>query len=664
MSVSKTYPRVLVLGMDGLDPQLLAAMIEDNQLPAFARLRQQGTLCALATSNPAESPVAWSSLATGCNPGRHGIFDFIHRKPAGYVPFLSLTRERSGAAFGRNANRFVSPREQPGFWQMTSEAGRPSTVVRWPVTFPAETVKGNFLSGLGTPDATGRLGKHNLYTTDDEGSDDDKVIRVKWSGNKIATSVFGPMMTGLGGMRPVRTAMSIERRDDGVAVKVGSQHTTVAIGQWSDWVHVQFKCGPVRIADGLVKFHLVGIEPHLRLFATPVQIDPCRQVWPITQPAAYGQELADRLGPFYTLGLAEDTHAVTEGRYDLDPFLHQCAEITRERRAMFEHELNRFDEGVLAFVFDASDRIQHLFWSIDDQESPTYEPALAEKYAHVVPDHYREMDSTVSAALDAGGDDMAVFVVSDHGFGPFHRAVHVNRWLVDNGYMTLKNSGEGGSLFADVDWTRTKAYSLGFTSIYLNVSGRESEGAVKPGSEAEELTREIAARLRDTQDPVFRKPMVRAVYDARTIYNGPHTGEGPDLVIGFEPGYRSSWQTALGGAPQEVVVDNDKRWAADHLVDPSAVPGVLATNVAIAGENAQGIDLAPTVLACLDVPIPTHIEGTPLLADAPSTPTKVDASTPTEPECVGATAATPEGDGLNDEERAELESRLSDLGYL
>lgn len=662
MKQQRRYDRVMVLGMDGLDPRRVTRMVGDGELPAFARLQQKGALCALATSNPAESPVAWSSLATGCNPGKHGIFDFIHRNPSGYVPFLSLQRAKPTCAKGKD--RYICPRHVPGFWRMTSDAQVPTTVIRWPVTFPAEPVNGRFLAGLGVPDVTGRLGKHTFYTTADRNTDHENVVQVAWREDAITTSLFGPTMTGMSGMRPVRAKLTIERTECGITLRVGSQQQRINPGTWSDWFTVRFKWGPIHICDALVKFHLVSATPELRMLATPLQIDPRKQAWPLTQPASYGVELTDQVGLFHTLGIPEDTNAVNDGRYDLDAFLQQTVEIDRQRRAMFDYELNRFSEGVFAFVFDAGDRIQHMFWCVDDETSPTFDPAKAKKYGHVIRDLYRNMDDVLAAALDTADEDTAVFVVSDHGFAPFHRAVHVNRWLIEEGFMKLKRGGEGRSLLADVDWDRTQAYALGFTGIYLNIADRESHGIVRKGEEAENVINRLAEGLRRARDPDSGARTVRDVYLTRQVYSGPHKGDGPDLLVGFEPEYRASWQTALGGAPEGVVVDNDKPWAADHLVDPTAVPGVLAANVPITCGAPAGIDLAPTVLDCLGLPAPSNMDGKSWLGDSARQQAVHESPDVREAELVCATSSPPGQDGLDDQQRAQLEHHLSDLGYL
>lgn len=665
MDKFKPYDKVLVLGMDGLDPRRVSAMIDRGEMPNFARLRDTGSLCALATSNPAESPVAWSSLAAGCGPGQHGIFDFIHRQASNYAPFLSTQREKSGRLRATNPERFVSPRRKPGFWHYTSQQNIPTTVIRWPVTFPAETVKGRFLSGLGVPDISGRLGKHTFYTTGDVEPGDEKAMPVRWRGDVIHTSLGGPPWGGVKGAKPMRVKFQIRREEDAVTLVFGSTEQSLQCGTWSDWFRVSFQIGPVRVGEGIVKFHLVSIEPELKLFATPVQIDPSKQLWPLTTPASYGEQLVDQIGLFYTLGLPEDTHAVTEGRYDLDAFLQQVDEISTQRRAMFDYELNQFKEGLLAFVFDAGDRIQHMFWSIDDSQSPSYQADVAKKYRYVINELYREMDAILGDALQVSDEKTAIFVVSDHGFGPFRRVVHLNRWLIDHGHMVLKRGSEGRQLFADVDWSQTKAYALGFSSIYINLAGRESGGVVTP-QEAEELKTKIALHLDAVRDPDTNESMVRSVYRASEIYHGPCTVDGPDLVVGFEPGYRASWQTALGGAPTgSIVSDNDSLWSADHLVDPSAVPGILASNIVLKTDEPLGTDLAPTILSCFDLPIPSHMTGHSWLVNAGEQKSIDDHDSVDSDVCdPGPTTVEDSVDGLSDADRKQLEDHLSDLGYL
>ena len=154
LKVKQRFDRCIILGMDGLDPQIVAVLMRENKLPNFARLADNGTFGPLQSSNPVMSPVAWSNIATGAGPGHHGIFDFLHRDPKNYMPYISL-RKSSDGIFG---TRYERARQVDGFWRYTSDAGLPTTVLRWPVTFPPEKVNGRFLSGLGVPDLLGTEG--------------------------------------------------------------------------------------------------------------------------------------------------------------------------------------------------------------------------------------------------------------------------------------------------------------------------------------------------------------------------------------------------------------------------------------------------------------------------------------------------------------------------
>jgi predicted AlkP superfamily phosphohydrolase/phosphomutase len=193
-------------------------------------------------------------------------------------------------------------------------------------------------------------------------------------------------------------------------------------------------------------------------------------------------------------------------------------------------------------------------------------------------------------------------VFSDHGFTSFRRGVHINSWLVQNGFMTLTkkmsiDDKEGGGLFQYVDWKKTSAYALGFGSIYLNLRGRERQGTVEPGSEAESLSDRIISEMAKLTDPKDGQAVVKKVYKRHEIYDGGQEKNAPDLVMGFNDGFRGSWQTALGGSPAGILEDNLKKWSGDHIVDPSIVPGIFLANFKIKNDAPSLMDIAPTVLS-------------------------------------------------------------------
>lgn len=610
----RRFKRLLLLGMDGLDPNVLDELIGQGQLPNFKSLSQTGSYARMATSNPSESPVAWASIATGADAGRHGIFDFIVRRPGTYLPDLCLMQPNPKNPTGARDKMFLHVRKADGFWAYTSRAGIPTSVIRWPGTFPPEDVSGHMFCGLGVPDVSTRLGRYSFYTTDPDPNDEakEKITPVQWQGDRVATELLGPPIKGGSASVP----LEITRQGGGVRIVLGKGQTIdLPPRRWSDWVVVSFKLGFLRKQTGLVKFYLDAVEPALRLFATPVQVDPANPAFPITHPDAYAAEMARRHGPFYTQGMPEDTHAVTDGRIDVDAFIDQCAEIAAEREQMFDHELSVFEDGVLAFVFDHSDRIQHLFWGTRDPSHPGYDAEFARTYGHVLPDMYREMDRLLGKARAALGPDDGLMVMSDHGFGSFKRSVQINTWLVQNGYMALKEGKDGSdTLFRDVDWSRTKAFALGFGSLYINVEGRERDGSVAQGDEYEALVAELIDKLPQQTDPATGQPAIKAVYRTRDLYHGPQAENGPDMTIGFAEGYRASWQMAIGGAPAgEIFADNTKQWCGDHLVDPSFVPGIFLANFKINRSDIRVEDVAPTALAAMGIDLPDVMTGESLI---------------------------------------------------
>ena len=278
-----------------------------------------------------------------------------------------------------------------------------------------------------------------------------------------------------------------------------------------------------------------------------------------------------------------------------------CSSDLQEK--MLWYELNKFKEGLLACAFFSTDRIQHIFWVTRDPAHPLYDKAYAEKYGHVIDDYYRKMDRILGEVMKEVDDKTALMVFSDHGFSSFRRTVHINSWLVKNGLMTLtqkvsKDDREGGGLFQYVDWKKTRAYALGFGGIYLNIKGREKHGIVEAGPEAGAVSDKIVNGLVKLTDPKDGQPAVKDVYKHSAIYSGSRADNAPDLVVGFQDGYRSSWQTAIGGAPPEIIEDNLKKWSGDHIIDPSIVPGILLTNFGTNNNNPSLIDIAPTVLSC------------------------------------------------------------------
>ncbi len=586
--------KVLIIGIDAMDPDVMESMMEEGRLPNFGKLE---TFSRLETTIPPETPVAWSAAATGTNPGGYGIFDFITRDPGKYLPRLTLTEE-SRSILG---TRYSSGMKGVPFWRITSGKGIPTSVIRWPVTFPPERVNGRMLSGLGTFDIKGLLNSYSFYTTGDLESregESGKIIRVEGDG-VIHTKVYGPLVRK---GEESSVPMEIGIHDDSVTVKIGGKDYEVNKGGWSEWIRARFRIDPFTEVSGIFRLYLISTKPDLAMYMTSVQIDPEDPLMDISYPKEYSGELSGSIGLFYTMGMPEDTKAVDEGRLPREVFYEQIEQIEEERERMFWHEFGRFGEGVLAFAFDAGDRMQHIFWRGDGMVPEV------EKY-------YEKKDEFLGKVLESMDDNTCLIIFSDHGFSNFERAVDINRWLVENGYMVLTQEPEDdGALFKYVDWSRTKAYSLGFAGMFINLKGREGQGIVEE-KDMEMIINEIIGKLLELEDGGNGKRVITRLYRGSEIYHGKNTGNAPDIMIGFEPGYRMSWQTAIGGMAESVIADNDREWKGDHLVDRSHVPGVLFANFRIEKENPSLMDIAPTILEILNIDIPEEMDGEPLVSE-------------------------------------------------
>jgi predicted AlkP superfamily phosphohydrolase/phosphomutase len=259
-----------------------------------------------------------------------------------------------------------------------------------------------------------------------------------------------------------------------------------------------------------------------------------------------------------------------------------------------------------------------MFWRFSEPGHPANRDAPWDpEWEHVIEDHYRRCDEIVGDALAASDPETLFLVLSDHGFTSFQRKFHLNYWLHEAGYLTLKNGTEpgpeAGDLLESVDWGRTRAYAVGLTGLYLNLQGREAEGIVPP-SEAQGLRKEIAGALGGLKDEERGQVAIRRAHSRDAIYAGAYLDEAPDVVLACSPGYRISSATAMGGMGAGCITDNTRRWSGDHAVDPEAVPGILFSNVPLSSASPHIRDMAPTILTALGAPEEKTHEGGALIS--------------------------------------------------
>jgi predicted AlkP superfamily phosphohydrolase/phosphomutase len=597
----------------------------EGKLPHLSELRQRGSYQRLRTTFPALSPVAWSTFATGVNPARHNIFDFLNRNLKTYMPELSSARvypPRRVLNLGRLRVPLSRPyvemrRKSQPFWKILGEQQIGSTIIRVPITFPPDRFQGRILSAMATPDLRGTQGSFSFFSTRLETATYESGSRypLKRIGNVLEGSLEGPQDFYHHVSRSMQLSFRVALDSHLPELRIDGQAVALKPGEYSPWIRFRFRAGLGATVNGIARFLVTETDPEFSMYVTPVQIDPEKPALPISHPPFYAAYLAKILGTYSTLGMAEDTWALNEGVIDEQAFLKQAWQLMAEREAMFRNALEKTPRGVVACVFDTSDRVQHMFYRYVD---PQYGSAESrDRFGTAIEDLYSRVDALVGLAAAHVDESTVLFVLSDHGFCSFRRGVNLNTWLLQNGYLHLKDGASmGGAYFEGVDWSRTRAYALGFGGLYFNLAGRESSGIVQPGAEAAALAAELKMKLTGLRDDACGTEGIRAVYEASTLYNGPYAGQAPDLIIGFSDGYRISWDAAIGKIGSHVFENNNKAWSGDHAVDPHLVPGVLFCNRRVGAADPGIEDLAPTALELFGIPIPSWMEGKPLFSHA------------------------------------------------
>jgi predicted AlkP superfamily phosphohydrolase/phosphomutase len=627
--------QVVVLGFDGADPDLLAKWMKEGKLPNLQRLAETGSFRPLGTTNPPESPVAWATFATGLNPGGTGIFDFLKRDPKTYLPELSLvSREKPEFLFGLipiKPPKVTNLRGGIAFYKAAADAGYKTTVIRMPLEFPPSELPGGKLwSGLGVPDLRGTWGTFFYFGTDltqwDVGDTEfgGKLVRLEVHDNIAKAEIEGPVDPTTNQYQRISAPVSfrLTPAEDAVAIELGGRTETVSERKWSDWYHVKFRITPFLSASGTCRFFVLQTAPDLRIYMSAINLDPESPLIPVTSPESFAKDLVRKHGLMKTLGWWHDTWALNEEKIDEDVFLEDTFRTMDQQARIVVDELKNDPPSLLVSVFTATDSVSHMFYRLLDPEHPRYDPDLAARHGDAILQSYMRMDRIAGEVLTAMKPGGTLLIVSDHGFHPWRKGFNTNTWLVENGYMALKDPSTEdkphnlanlfgqGSFFPNVDWSRTRAYALGLGQIYLNLRGREKSGILDAGPETDKLMEEIRQKLLAVKDPDNQQPVIQNVSLGREIFHGPRQNEAPDLQVDFRSGYRTSWQTSLGAIPSGIVVANMKKWSGDHCAsDPADTQGIFLSNRALNSPDPSIYDIAPTVLEILAVAPPTHLDG-------------------------------------------------------
>ena len=660
----RTKERVFVMGFDGMDPTLARKFMDEGKLPNLKRLAESGTFDTLETTQPSESPVAWASFATGVNPGKHNIYDFLVRDFETYAPDLGgVKREPPEFLWGffpTKRPKLTSTRGGTSFWVHAGADGVKSIVLTVPMTFPPEEIAhGQMLGGLPLPDIRGTLGTFNYWASDLSSFEENNtefggfLKRLLFENGVAQTFLKGPespvlrqeerelrakqkagslsdkekeRLEQLATIKDINIPFSVKWAENSGQADVDIQGTklTLKAGQWSDWVPVTFKVNALIKLHGMTQFHLVRGDREIQLYASPVNMDPRDPPIPISKPDGFAAELVKQIGLYRTLGWAESADkALQEGRLDEAAFLYDSERAFEDREKLIFKNLERTDWDLFVGVIETTDRVSHMMWRLIDPQHPMYDQELAGKYGDAIEKVYRRADDLVGRIQSKLPPGTLFLVVSDHGFHSFRREVNLNTWLVQNGYMVFEGQESQKKTLADlfgrgrfwegVDWSRTKAYAVGLGQIYFNLRGRESKGIVSAGAEYTALQKEMGDKLVQLVDPDTNLPVMAAVYRRDDIYKGDYLQFAPDLQVGFNDGYRVGWQDTMGGVNRAVITNNNRKWSGDHCATAAEISGgVIFANRKIATDAPHIMDLSPSVLKVLGVPLPTDVDGRPL----------------------------------------------------
>lgn len=667
---------VVVLGIDGMDPDLLKEVIElyPERMENFRWLIESGDgIQSLGTSTPPQSPVAWSNFITGQDPGGHGIFDFLHRDLATRAPAPSTVVIEEGKTIHLPGNWQLSvgadtPSNRTGrsFWSILADEGVPADIWRMPINFPVEASKGVSFPGMMTPALDSAYGECSFYTTDPLRTveiDYDKLQQVTEYDGKIVASLQGPgnpfhtYPPGEAAHESIALTILVDRQANAAVIDTGLEKVVLQPGQWSHFLQVDFEMLPMGTMNmsGICRFYLRSIEPEVELYASPINLSPESPPTPVSAPDDASAELAASIGRYYTQGMAEDVNSLKKGILTDAEFMQQVDLVFRERKDMLDYALDRYlddDEGgLLFFYFSTVDLACHMMWRHFDASHPAHDPEIAKQdsssWSHregstwkdTVYDLYLKMDPVLGSIRARLGDDVTLIVMSDHGFAPYRRMFNLNTWLYEEGYLVL-NEGMDKELDRNdpdwkkvelwrpgvVDWSKTRAYGIGFNGLYLNLEGREldnpltedvDESGIVPASEAADLLDELKRRLEAIKDPETGLQAILRCDLAADVYTGDRTAEAPDMLVGFNAGYGNSDASSLGRIPRYVLEDNSPAafggklgtFNGSHLMAPEVVSGVLISNRPIRDGEHQLEDLTVELLQQYGVEAPEVMQG-------------------------------------------------------
>ncbi|MDF1836612.1 MAG: alkaline phosphatase family protein [Planctomycetota bacterium] len=485
----------------------------------------------------------------------------------------------------------------------------------------------------------------------EKGALDERLRQVEREASAFGLSETGEPVGAVSNTARTTLPILIERGDGEITLTLGSDKPQVIQeGEWSSWFHLDFEINPMVNAKAITRARLNSAADPLELYVHTFEIDPASPLeWqPVSQPVGFAKEAADWIdGPYETLGWSCMTNQLKDRRLDTSVFLEDIEFTMDWRRRLTAAAMKQDDWRLLYSVYSTTDRVQHMMYRHYDEEHPGHDADAAATrvrffgedtpFSQAIPSIYKQMDARVGEVMAAMEPDDVLYLCADHGFTSFRRQVYLNNLLHDAGYLVLKENvraADGGTPLGFVDWSKTRAYSLGLGMVYLNLKGREPEGIVDPENARallQDIQRDLmTARDSGPLDAAWDKPEA-PVADTEILwdtYPGDWKGtEYPcaDLMVGFAEYYRIAWGGVMGGMAlkdtESGVVggspykDNMNSWSGDHASnDPNLVTGIFFSSekLELPSDGVSVMHLAPTILNSLGVPIPESLRFAPL----------------------------------------------------
>jgi predicted AlkP superfamily phosphohydrolase/phosphomutase len=623
--------RVVVLGVGGMDAGVVERMMAEGKLPNLAALARAGTFATLRTTTPAEAPVAWAAFATGAGPGRNGIFGHFGRNADTYRTTVADIYCEPGRYLGDwpiGGPRYRSNLNGEPFWRYAAREGIATAALWAPADFPPQEVEGSsFLAGGDVPDASLGANNYHFFATDKHFGERDTAAGGIWRKIDRRGGAGRVALEPPACLAGRKLEITFEPETElYLNISVAGRKQRVRNRSYSHYFSFPFGRGVLGPGRVMGRFFVASSAPEIRVWLSPLEVDPRKPLFDVAAPARFGEELAAD-GPFSTRGRPLDLGALYDGVIGRGPFVGQyCTQVEEKRRlGLLTWQRHQPD---LFLLFDYGlDEIAQVFWRHYDPAHPTYDDELFFSYGEAFELAYRYVDETLGKFLRAAGsDDVAFFVVSAHGNRPFRRSFCPGRWLLENGYLELAPGAKPWGVDAPtpeaalrrgryrpaVAWERTRAYAQGYGQIYINVKGREKRGTVAHG-EVKRLKAELRGRLLDARDG-GRKAVVE-VGDGDELFAGPRRFCAPDLVVSLADGYRVSWESVLGGFACAVFADNRGVVSGHHAsVAPDAVRGLIFSNLTLDAADAAVEDAGPTILRTLGLEPPGGVDGVPMEA--------------------------------------------------